>query len=379
VRRALACVPALVLPLGSATGHTIEKAFYDWRFRMPPRAADRLIKQERLSAVRGDGPPLLLTSHEALAWYLDGVRTHVSLAGPPVLAIRADADGDTVFVAANEADRLIAEELLPADAARVVRVPWQTPPAVAAAEAGPAVPEAGIAARLRAARASLLPAETGRYRALGRETAEALTDVAAFLGPATTEREAAAALAGALVARGIDALVILVAGSGRLARRHPLPTTDPLGARAMLVVCGRRHGLIANATRWVGDAGADDERILGVEAAFLGATRPGARLDEAFATGCAAYGAAGFDVAEWQNHHQGGPTGYAGRDPRATAETVDAVVSNHAFAWNPSAPGAKVEDTVLVTGDGVEVLTQDPRWPTVEHAGLRRPIARPFG
>lgn len=367
---------------------------------MPPSTADRRVKQQRLAALRGDGPPLLLTSHEAVAWYLDGVRTHVSLAGPPVLAVRAAAEGDTIFVAANEADRLIAEELLPEDAVRIVRVPWQTPPAVAAAaaDAGPAgaavglaaagpagagagaaVPEARVAAALRAARASLLPAETDRYRALGRETAEALTDVAGFLTPASTERETAAALAGALGARGIDPLVILVAGAGRVAHRHPLPTTEPLGARAMLVVCGRRHGLIANATRWVGDAGADDGRILEVEAAYFAATRPGARLDEAFAAGCAAYAAAGFDADEWQRHHQGGPTGYAGRDPRATSEATDAVASNHAFAWNPSAPGAKVEDTVLVTDAGIEVLTHDPRWPTVTHAGLPRPAARPFG
>ncbi|WP_183501240.1 M24 family metallopeptidase [Microbacterium invictum] len=321
----------------------------------------------------------MLTSHEALAWYLDGVRTHVSLAGPSVLAVRAALEGDTLFVAANEADRLTAEELLPADAARIVPVPWQTPPAVAAAAAGPHIAEAEIAGALRAARASLLPAESDRYRALGRETAEAMTDVAAFLSPASTERETAAALAGALVARGIDPLVILVSGSGRLAHRHPLPTTDPLGTRAMLVVCGRRHGLIANATRWVGDTGADDARILEVEAGFFAATRPGARLDEAFAAGCAAYGAAGFEAGEWQNHHQGGPTGYAGRDPRATAEVRDAVVSHHAFAWNPSAPGAKVEDTVLVTDAGIEVLTLDPRWPARTHAGLPRPTARPFG
>lgn len=348
---------------------------------MPPSAPDRLLKHERLTAVRATvgGAPLLLTSHEAIAWYLDGVRTHVSLAGPPVLAVRAAADGDTLYVAANEAERLIAEELLPADAGRLVRVPWQTPPAVAAAAAGQAVAEAEVAAALRAARASLLPAETARYRALGRETAEAMTDVAGFLAPETTEREAAAALAGALVARGIDPLVVLVAGRSRLPHRHPLPTTAPLGDRAMLVVCGRRHGLIANATRWVGAEGAADDRILEVEAGFFAATRPGVRLDEAFAAGCAAYAAAGFDADEWRHHHQGGPTGYAGRDPRATADATDGVAENHAFAWNPSAPGAKVEDTVLIGAAGVEVLTRDPRWPAVDHAGVPRPAARPFG
>ncbi|WP_306817078.1 MULTISPECIES: M24 family metallopeptidase [unclassified Microbacterium] len=345
-----------------------------------PSTPDRERKQQRLARVRADagGAPLLLTSHEAVSWYLDGVRTHVSLAGPPVLAVRVDEAGDTLFVAANEADRLVAEDLLPADAARVVPVPWQTPPAEAAAAVGAATAESQVAAALRAARASLLPAERDRYRALGREVAQALTDVAAQLSPRHTERLAAAALAAGLVERGIDPLVVLVAGRARLPHRHPLPTGAALGDRAMLVVCGRRHGLIANATRWVGAAGADDERILAVEADFFAATRPGATLADAFAAGCAAYGAHGFGADEWQRHHQGGPTGYAGRDPRATAITTDEIVAHHAFAWNPSAPGAKVEDTVLVTAGGVEVLTADPRWPAVTHAGLRRPAPLPF-
>lgn len=345
---------------------------------MSGSAADRAAKRERMAGVRRDagGRPLVLSSHEALAWYLEGARTHVSLAGPPVLAVRIDDDGDTLFVSANEADRLIAEELLPEDADRVVRVPWHQSVLEAA---GSGMTEAEVAPALRAARASLLPAEADHYRDLGRETAEVLTAVATGLSASSTERAAAAELASGLAARGIDPLVILVAGEERLPHRHPLPTGGVLGRRAMLVVCGRRHGLIANATRWVGEAGVDDARILEVEAAFFAATRPGARLNDVFAAGTAGYAASGFDADEWTKHHQGGPTGYAGRDPRATTLTTDAVVSNHAFAWNPSAPGAKVEDTVLVTESGIEVLTVDPAWPTVEFAGVRRPVARAFG
>ncbi|WP_243076704.1 Xaa-Pro peptidase family protein [Microbacterium sp. SS28] len=326
----------------------------------------------------------MLTSHEAVSWYLEGIRSHVSLAGPPVLAVRVDAGGDTLFVADNEADRLVAEELLPSDASRIVRVPWLTPPAEAAAQIGAAGGEASVAPALRAARASLLPAERDRYRSLCRDAAEAMTDAAALLRPEMTERVAAAELAEGLVARGIDPLVILVAGESRVAHRHPLPTAAVLGRRAMLVACGRRHGLIANVTRWVGASGPSrlegpaPEAILEVETAFLDATRPGARLDEVFAAGTAGYAAAGFDADEWRRHHQGGPTGYAGRDPRATPATADLVQENHAFAWNPSAPGVKVEDTVLVSSAGVEVLTVDPRWPTVRVGALDRPVARPY-
>jgi Xaa-Pro aminopeptidase len=340
---------------------------------------DRNEKQERLARVRRDvdGAPLVLTSHEAVSWYLEGVRTHVSLAGPAVIAVRAEAEGDVLFVADNEADRLIAEELLPEDVEHVVRVPWWISPAVAAAEL-PGVPEGEVAAGLRAARARMLPAERARYRSLGRKTAETLTDVLGRVGPEQSERAVAAAVAAELVAGGIDPLVVLVAGVGRIGFRHPLPTAGLLGDRAMVVVCGRRDGLIANATRWVG-ASVDEEPLLGVERAFLDASVPGVRLDHALAAGTAAYSRFGFDADEWRRHHQGGPTGYAGRDPRATASTTDLLSDDQAFAWNPTAPGVKIEDTMLRTAGGWEVLTVDERWPAVEYEGLRRPVAKEYG
>lgn len=344
-----------------------------------PSAADRAVKRERmlrLLAARG-ADSIVLRSQTAVSWYLDGARTHVSLAADPVAAVVVRRDGDEVRVFGNEADRLLAEELGAASRLDVVRVPWHEP---LLAQVRADLDEADAAAELRAARASLLPAELARYRALCREVAETLTEVATAAEPDDTERDVAARLAAALVARGIDALVTLVAGRSRLAYRHPLPTAVPLGDRAMLVACGRRHGLIANATRWVRFGPADpaeadaERRIHAVEAAFLDATRPGSTLGEAFARGVAAYARHGFDAAEWRRHHQGGAAGYAGRDPRAVPGIDDVVQAGQAFAWNPTAPGAKVEDTVLVAAAGLEVLTVDPRWPTAPTDGVPRPL-----
>ncbi|WP_394550751.1 M24 family metallopeptidase [Agromyces sp. MMS24-JH15] len=345
-----------------------------------PSEADRAAKRERILDLldRRGAESLVLRSHGALAWYLDGARTHVSLAGDPVVAVVVRRDGDEVRVFDNEADRLIAEEFAPADAQRVVRVPWHEPLLVAGTGG---LEESDVAAELRAARASLLSAERARFRALGRDAAEVLTEVARAVEPDWTERRTASLAASGLVERGIDPLVVLVAGRERLGHRHPLPTEAPLGRRAMLVVCGRRHGLIANATRWVefgaADPVADDaaRRILAVEHAFLDATRPGATLAEAFAAGTAAYAAHGFDPEEWRRHHQGGAAGYVGRDPRAVPGIGDVVREGQAFAWNPTAPGAKVEDTVVRDADGFEVLTADPAWPTIEVGGLARPVA----
>jgi hypothetical protein len=42
------------------------------------------------------------------------------------------------------------------------------------------------------------------------------------------------------------------------------------------------------------------------------------------------------------------------------------VLENQAFAWNPSIVGAKQEDTILCTKDGIEVLTAPSKdWPQI--------------
>jgi hypothetical protein len=353
---------------------------------VPAVGADRPAKRAPLLELldRRGASALVLRSHAAVAWVLDGTRTHISLAGDPIAAMIVRRDGDELRVFANEADRMLDEELGDGGPGgpgglgglEIVRVPWHE---LLVPSGLDALDEADVAADLRAARASLLPGELQRYRALGREVAGALTDAADPADPADTERAVAARLAGDLVARGIDPLVTLVAGRARLGHRHPLPTGSPLGDRAMLVVCGRRHGLVANATRWVRFGPADPaeadamRRILDVEAAFLDATVPGTTLGDAFAAGVAAYAANGFAPDEWTRHHQGGAAGYAGRDPRAVPGIGDVIQLNQPFAWNPSAPAAKVEDTVLVGPDGIEVLTVDPEWPTVRVGALARP------
>ncbi|MET3932602.1 Xaa-Pro aminopeptidase [Arthrobacter sp. OAP107] len=237
-----------------------------------------------------------------------------------------------------------------------------------------------MAVELRAARQPMLPGESARYAQLCADAARAMTDVLSRTTPETTEFEVASALAARIVAAGAEPLVLLCNGSSRSAFRHPLPTHAPLGRRAMAVVCARRHGLVANLTRWVrfdGGTPAErdaEERITAVEADIFEATVPGARLGGIFAKIQAAYARHGFGADQWTLHHQGGPAGYAGRDPRATAATDDVVVPNQTFTWNPSGPGVKIEDTVQLTAAGTGVLTLDQRWPASNVNGLPRPL-----
>ncbi|MCO4253512.1 M24 family metallopeptidase [Pseudarthrobacter raffinosi] len=329
---------------------------------------------------------LLLTTHTALAWYLDGSRVHISLAGDPIAALLVDRDGDHLVTFNNEAGRIAAEEL-PAGVA-LHTVPWygnlhEGAAAVGRSSGGGAgtpLAEASVATELRAARQQLLPGESTRYAHLSAELARIMTDVLSTARPDTTEFELASALAARVVGAGAEPLVLLCNGSSRSDFRHPLATHAPLGRRAMAVVCARRDGLVANITRWVRfDAGTPEEldaesRIAAVEADIFDATVPGARLDHVFSEIKAAYVRHGFGAEQWEQHHQGGPAGYAGRDPRVTTAATDTVVLNQPFTWNPSGPGVKIEDTVQLTESGMQVLTMDDRWPATTVNGLKRPV-----
>jgi Xaa-Pro dipeptidase len=102
-------------------------------------------------------------------------------------------------------------------------------------------------------------------------------------------------------------------------------------------------------------------------------SRPGRMLGELFGVLSHAYERQGFPE-EWRKHHQGGLTGYSGREVFATPGDGTVLPDTCAVAWNPSVTGGgKSEDTVLVTQAGVEVLTRTPELPEIEPAvGPRR-------
>ena len=243
----------------------------------------------------------------------------------------------------------------------------------------PAPGEQPLPEELRQARGSLLPQELERYRSLGRDAAEAMTDVLLAARPEWTGWQLAGAGAEALWARGIHPALTLVGEERRLPlHRHATASREPLGARAMLVFCGRRHGLFANLTRFVSfRAPTDTERRLAtdvarVEAAGLRASRPGATLGEVYGALVEAYAACGHPGAE-AFHHQGGSCGYLSRDDIAGPLSKVRLQPRNAMAWNPSLPGAKIEDTVVLGDSGLEILTVDPRWPTFQVEGRARP------
>lgn len=240
--------------------------------------------------------------------------------------------------------------------------------------------EQPLPASLRLRRMVLLPSEQERYRALGLDAALAMSETLRAARPDWMEYDLAAAGSQALWRRGIQPALVLAAGARRgRAYRHPVPTAEPLGSRAMLVFCARRFGLVANLSRAIAFGPlTDDERnaqadLLQVEATGLDAVRPGQSLAAVYHALEAAYRHVNRADAIFE-HHQGGITGYQAREIVASPSTATGIETGMAFAFNPSFAGMKVEDTFLLGANGLENLTLDPGWPTTTIQGRARPV-----
>jgi antitoxin VapB len=201
--------------------------------------------------------------------------------------------------------------------------------------------------------------------------------------PGLSEYEIAARLELETSARGVLAVATMVACDERVfAYRHPLPTDRRIKRYAMLVLCGRKWGLVCSITRLVHfgpllpEVQEKAQAVAQVDATFIAETRPGRKLGDIFQEALTAYEAVGYPE-EWQRHHQGGSAGYEARETVATPESTEIVTTGQVYAWNPSIRGTKSEDTILIADGGFEVLTAIPGWPMLEIRVGDQTIPRP--
>lgn len=346
-------------------------------FETKRQAVVAYLRQHELDGV-------VLSRRPNFAWLTAGGSNHVSFGSDVgVASLLVTPDATYCVTSTIEAPRIADEELagLPvelrpfawhdADDTRRVWTELLDGRRIACdAPAGLPAGVASLASDFDQLRWSLCPGEIERYRALAREIAEVLENACRTARPGMTEFELGGAIAGPLLQRGIRAPVVLVAADERIARyRHPIPTLKKFVRYGMGVCSGERHGLYVSVTRLFSFGPIDDElrrrheAVCTVDAEIMAATRPGATLGDVFRVAQDAYARTGF-ADEWQAHHQGGPTGYVGREARATPGSPLTVRANQAFAWNPSIAGTKSEDTILVTESGTEILSATGNWPT---------------
>jgi Xaa-Pro dipeptidase len=342
----------------------------------------RSIAVEAAAAAERAG--IVATSPPTVRWLLCGRGRPVSTSGP-------EADYTVLMVGGKayalfpdiETSRVIEDERVEELGYEPVPFPWHEgrAPTVARLLGGKAALAGDeLEAAIAPSRRLLGAEERERYRLAGKDAAAAMVACLERLRPQRSETEVAAELAHQARLRGFFPTVVLVAGERRQkVHRHPLPTADRLGAHALLAVTAERDGMHVSLTRIVsfGAPPAELARVVaasaGVDAAMLSASAPGKTLGEVFGAAAAAYEAEGFPE-EWRRHHQGGLTGYQGREAFAVPDDPTPIPASCAVAWNPSVTGGgKSEDTALVTGEGVKVITRTPELPELEMHGLARP------
>jgi Xaa-Pro aminopeptidase len=351
-------------------------------------------KQDRIQTLLAERKldALLLQRVSSFAWATCGAASYVNTAttnGEAALLITPS--GRYLITNSIEATRLEQEEKLTTQGWEFRVVPWHEAQDTVAeltrglrlGADGPHSGATDLSGDLARLRANLTPEEGERFRALGRLCAEAMDGALRAVRPGQTEHQIAGFLAHEAESRGAQAIVNLIATDDRIfAFRHPLPTDKKLERYAMLVLCGRRWGLVCSLTRFVhfgqlpDDLRRKAEAVAQVDATFIAVTRPGQTLSEIFRHATAAYAETSFPD-EWHLHHQGGPAGYEPREYVATPGSTDVVSVGQAYAWNPSITGTKSEDTILVGETGNEVLTAIKDWPTLPVIASGQTLARP--
>ena len=347
---------------------------------MPQAAAEFQSKINLLRALldQHSVDALLLRRVSSFAWATCGAASYVNTAiteGAASLLVTRQH----LYLATNviEAPRLEQEEGLAQQGWEFHLSPWESPlQALQSLVTGRSlvsdVPFPGakdIGPEIARIRTRLTPEEGERFRALGRLCAEALTAAAQCIHPGLSEFQIAALVGSEAQQRGVQPIVNLVATDERAYHfRHPLPTEKKLDKYAMLILSGRRQGLVCSITRLVHFGHLPDdlrwriEATAQVNAVYVAYSRPGSSLGEVLAAGQDAYAQAGFPD-EWRWHLQGGLTGYEPREVLATRTSEDVIALGQALAWNPTIAGAKVEDTVLVGPESNEILTRTSLWP----------------
>jgi hypothetical protein len=320
--------------------------------------------QAKRSAALAAAGPFATDDPAAVRWLLCG-RGRPVAAGTSPYTVEVTADAARVWYQDIEGPRVAAEERWEELGYEPMPHPWFEAP-----------PDFVMTHHLQEVRLAfgLGPEEVERYRRAGSATAEAFVDALETLRPEQRELDAARALSGRLHALGFTTPVVLVGGEARApVHRHPLPTEAPLGRFALLAVTAERDGLYSSMTRIVsfGPPPPALQHVVAaaaeVDAAVLGAARPGRTLGELFDVIVRAYDALGL-TDEWRRHHQGGLTGYQGREVFAVPGDATVLPHASAVAFNPSVTGGgKSEDTVLVTSDGIEVLTRTSVLPELEN------------
>ncbi len=226
---------------------------------------------------------------------------------------------------------------------------------------------------IAALRVPLTEWEVSKYRWLGRSCAGAVDSVCRRMERWWTDRGIEALLYEDLVRRAIRPLEV-----------HVEADTEVQGAEARKVanyasvrVSASRWGLVVEMKRAVHFGplspalGRQQENAARVAAGLWARTVPGSTAGAILEGAIADYANVGLPD-DWHRGSPGGMIGYTSREWEATPGAQDQIRQSEAFAWNAAVGDFATEDTVLLDGDRLVIITEIPGWPVIESRALGR-------
>lgn len=205
-------------------------------------------------------------------------------------------------------------------------------------------------------------------------TDEAMAHALTLLRPGASELDVAWEIERFLRSRGATpGFEIIVASGWRSSMPHGVASDKAIadGDLVTLDFGARLHGYTADMTRTVAVGEVDDDvqalyrAVLEAEEAALAAVAPGVRGSELDAIARELLASHGLDA--WFSHSLGHGVGLAVHESPRLAQSSDdvlepgMVVTVEPGVYKPNEVGVRIEDLVLVTDDGHEVLSQAPK------------------
>jgi Xaa-Pro dipeptidase len=215
--------------------------------------------------------------------------------------------------------------------------------------------------------------EIRKYRWLGKSCAGAVGSVCRRIERWWTDRGVETILAEDLLRRSILPLHVRVEADTAV----PGTETRKIADYALISVRASRWGLVVAMKRAIHfgplppELRQSQKAAARIEAGLWARTVPGttgAEILEGVIADCAGAGFPG----EWRRSAPGGMTGYLPLGWSPVPGSQEQVRQFEAFSWSASIGAFAMEDTLLLEGDRLVILTEIPGWPVIESRALGR-------